>query len=416
MNAPRGKGEGRQRAGGGRRRTLLALCQVYPPDPTSVGQHVAGAAEEMVRRGWRAMVLTSRDGYDDPSKHYPPREIRNGVEIVRLPWCSFGKASLAIRVAGGLSFVFQCILQSLAIRHVDLVLVSTVPPMGSLAALAIGGMRRAPIKYWVMDLNPDQAVALGMARPDAVTVRMFDWLNRRILERAAAVIVLDRFMARRVNAKWDVSAKLTVLPPWPHDDYLESVPHASNPFRVEHGLAGKRVVMYSGNHGPNHPFSTILEAAACLRNESRLVFLFVGGGIGKKEVEAAGLPNVRSLPYQPLKTLRYSLSAADVHLVTMGVAVVGIVHPCKIYGAMTVARPILFLGPDESHIGDLLRRDGIGWSLRHGDVEGAVAFFRRLVDLPEEELAARGRRARALIESDLSEAILCGKFCDALER
>src|SRR2546426_11939478 len=108
--------------------------------------------------------------------------------------------------------------------------------------------------------------------------------------------------------------------------------------------------MYSGNHGPNNPFSTVLHAAARLQDEPGLVFMFTGGGVGKPEVEAAGLLNVRSLPYQPLEMLRYSLSAGDVHLVTMGEEVVGIVHPCKVYGAMAVARPVILLGPTDSHI------------------------------------------------------------------
>jgi colanic acid biosynthesis glycosyl transferase WcaI len=228
--------------------------------------------------------------------------------------------------------------------------------------------------------------------------------------------VLDRFMARRINAKRDVKDKLTVLPPWPLDDYLEPVPHELNFFRKEHGLDGKRVVMYSGNHGPNNPFSTILAAAARLKDEPRLVFMFIGGGVGKKEVETANLPNVRSLPYQPLEMLRHSLSAGDVHLVTMGDEVVGIVHPCKVYGAMAVARPILYLGPEQSHIGDLLRRESVGWSLRHGDVDGALAFFRRFVTMPEDELTERGRRARRLVESELSKSILCNRFCEVLER
>ncbi len=401
---------------GARRRTLVAQCQVYPPDPTSVGQHLAGAAEEMVRRGWRVIVLASCDGYDDPSRHYPARETRNGVEIVRLPWSSFGKSSLAARMAGGLSFVAQAALRSLLVDRIDLVLVSTVPPVSALAALVTGSLRRAPIKYWLMDLNPDQIVALGVAKPSSLPVRWLEWLNRRILSRAEDVVVLDRFMARRVKAKWDVDSKLSIIPPWPLDDYLEPVPHASNPFRAAHGLQDKFVVMYSGNHGPNNPFSTILEAAARLCDEPRLVFMFIGGGVGKKEVEAARLLNVRSLPYQPLESLRYSLSAADVHLVTMGNEVVGIVHPCKAYGAMAVERPIVYLGPEESHIGDLLRRESIGWPLRQGDVEGAVRLFRDLLTLPADHLRARGARARALIEAELSKAILCGRFCDVLER
>lgn len=409
MNTPRPKRDGR-------RRTLVVLCQVYVPDPASVGQQMAGAAEEMVRRGWRVIVLTSRDGYDDPSVHHAPREGLNGVEVVRLPWCSFGKSSLTIRVLGGLSFILQAILHSLVLGPIDVVLVSTVPPMGSLAALVIGRVRRAAIKYWVMDVNPDQIVALGHINPRAMPVRLFDWLNRQILARATDVIVLDRFMARRINAKLDVRHKLSIMPPWPLDDYLEPVPHESNPFRAAHGLQGKLIIMYSGNHGPTNPFSTILEAAAHLRDEPRLVFMFIGGGIGKKEVEAARLPNVLSLPYQPLATLRHSLSAGDVHLVTMGDKVVGIVHPSKIYGAMSVARPILFLGPADSHIGDLLHRQSIGWALRHGDVQGAVALLRRILAMPEDERVSLGLRGRALILSELSKPILCNRLCELLER
>ncbi len=402
--------------GGGPRRTLLAICQVYPPDPTSVGQQLADAAAEMARRGWRVVVVTARNGYDDPGLRYPPREVMDGVEVVRLPWCSFGKGSLASRVLGGLSFTLQSMLYGLTRVRPDVVLVSTVPPMGSLAGWMVARARRAALKFWVMDVNPDQIVALGQMGPRAWPVRLFDALNRRVLAAAADVVVLDRFMADRINAKLDVRRKLTVLPPWPVGEQPEPVPHADNPFRATHRLHDRLVVMYSGNHGPSNPFSTVLEAASRLRDEPRLAFLFVGGGVGKREVEAAGLPNVISLPYQPLATLHESLSAADVHLVTLGDDVVGIVHPCKVYGAMAVARPILFLGPPESHIGDLLRREPIGWSLRHGDIDGAVALLRGLLAMPERERMERGARGQALIRAELSRARLCGRLCDVLER
>jgi len=396
--------------------TLLVLSLSYVPDPAAVGQHMADAAVEMARRGWRVIVLTSRNGYDDPSVRYASSEIRDGVEVRRLPFCSFGKRSMMTRLLGGFSFVLQAIVRGLSLGQIDAVLVSTGPPMASLAALVIRWVRGAVLKFWVMDLNPDQLVALGRIRSSALPARLLDWLNRQVLARATDVVVLDRFMARRINAKRDVSDKLTIIPPWPLEDHLAPVAHADNPFRTAHGLEGKFVVMYSGNHGPSHPFATILSAAAHLRDERRLVFMFIGGGVSKGEVEAAGLPNVRSLPYQPLTALRYSLSAADVHLVTMGNEMVGVVHPCKVYGAMAVARPVLLLGPEASHVGDLMAREPIGWVLRQGDVEGAVRLLTTIVALPVEELVRRGERARALIDAELSKARLCGRLCDLLER
>jgi glycosyltransferase involved in cell wall biosynthesis len=147
-----------------------------------------------------------------------------------------------------------------------------------------------------------------------------------------------------------------------------------------------------------------------------LVFLFVGGGVGKKEVDEAAGPSIRSLPYQPLHELKYSLSAADVHLVTVGDSVVGIVHPSKVYGALAVARPVLLLGPEQSHVGELVGEYDIGWRVSHGDVDGAEQVLRQIAHTPAAELEAKGARAKALVSSRLSKAELCGRFCDVIER
>jgi colanic acid biosynthesis glycosyl transferase WcaI len=377
---------------------------------------MADAAAELVRRGHRVVVLTSDRGYDDPSVRYPRREVIEGVEVRRIPFASFGKRSMTVRLLGGVSFTFQAIFRGLALRPLHAVLVSTAPPMASVAAVAIAALRRLPLKYWVMDLNPDQVVALGLARENSLAARLLDRLNRLVLRRAADVVVLDRFMAERVNRKLEVGHKLSVIPPWPHEDHLEIVDHARNPFRQRQGLTGKRVVMYSGNHGPSNPITTILRAAERLRARPELVFLFVGGGVGKREVEDVAGPTIRSLPYQPLSELKYSLSAADVHLVTVGQAVVGIVHPSKVYGALAVGRPVLLVGPRASHVGELLDRHEIGWQVDHGDVDGAERILREIADMPRERLAAMGARARQLVASRLGKAELCGRFCDLLER
>src|SRR6185369_6534930 len=211
---------------------------------------------------------------------------------------SFGKSSIPVRLLGGTLFVGQVILRGGLTRGVDAILVSTSPPMGPWGAVVLGLLHRVPVKYWVMDVNPDQMIALGKLTSRSLPARIFDYVNRVVLRRASDVIVLDRFMAERINSKVDVSEKLTILPPWPAVDPDEVVSHAENSFRKEHGLEGKLVIMHSGNHGPSNPLTTIIEAGKRLCNDPRLVMLFVGGGIGKSEVEDAACPNIRSLPYQ----------------------------------------------------------------------------------------------------------------------
>jgi len=403
-------------------KTFLIISQVYVPDPASVGQHVADAAAEMARRGYRVIVYASARGYDDPSKRYPAREHLHGVEVRRLPLSSFGKGSIAVRLLAQWIFLAQAVVRGLFTRGLAGVMVSTSPPFCGVGGAIIGLFRRVPVKYWLMDLNPDQMVAMKIITERSLPARVFDAFNRFTLRRASDIVMLDRFMLERVERKGvPVKHKTAVMPPWPHEDELQSIPHQDNPFRATHRLNDPRrfVIMYSGNHSPANPLATLLDAAKRLESDPRLVVYCIGGGGGKKEVDdriAGGATNIVSLPYQPLDQIKYSLSAADVHVVSIGDAVVGIVHPCKVYGAMAVSRPLLLLGPDPCHVSDLIDQHRIGWRVRHGDVDGAERALRQMLDTPPEELAAMGTRAAAAIRDSLSKDALCGRFCDVLER
>jgi colanic acid biosynthesis glycosyl transferase WcaI len=369
-----------------------------------------------VNRGHQVTVITAINGYDDPSQSYSRKETVHGVRIVRLPWSSFGKRSVGVRVLGSLLFGVQATIRGLLVRRIDAVLGTTSPPLAPLAAIAISLIRRKPLKYWVMDLNPDQAVALGLVGKDSAIARLLSWMNRAALKRASDVVVLDHHMAERVNRKLNVSPKLHVIPPWAHVQLSEPIDHAQNRFRAEHGLEGKFVVMYSGNHGITTPLRTILEAAVRLRNHPRLQFLFVGGGLGKKDVDAVASGNIQSLPYQPAEGLEHSLSAADVHLVSIGNEFVGIIHPCKIYGALAVGRPVIVLGPAAHHARSLMDTAHVGWQVDHGDVDGMVALLERLAEEPPSHMTHIGRTARSLTEGALSKKAICGRVAAVIER
>jgi hypothetical protein len=203
-------------------------------------------------------------------------------------------------------------------------------------------------------------------------------MSRVSLRRARKIIALDRFMRDRIVAKGIAPDKIAVIPPWSHDDEVRFDPEGRARFRTEHGLEDKFVVMYSGNHSPVHPLETLLQAAERLATEgavvSPVVFCFVGGGSEwrriKQRTEGRGqrtqdrsspLPAPRSLPapvlclpYQPLNQLAGSLSAADLHVVVMGDAMLGLVHPCKIYNILSVGAPVLYIGPRPSHITDIM--------------------------------------------------------------
>ena len=196
------------------------------------------------------------------------------------------------------------------------------------------------------------------------------------LKRAAVVVALDRFMKDRIQAKGIPAEKVVVVPPWSHDDSVRFDPAGREEFRANYKLSDKFVVMYSGNHSQCHPLETLLQAAERLAENESVAFCFVGGGSEfvkvKQRARDRGLLNVVCIPYQSIEKLSGSLSAADLHVVVMGEPYVGIVHPCKIYNVLAVKRPFLYIGPNESHVTDIIGQSD-AYVSSHGDVEGVVA-------------------------------------------
>lgn len=398
---------------------LVVISQVYAPDPAAVGQHITDAAEAMASRGWRVVVYTARRGYDDPSRTYPKRELRNGVLVRRLSFSSLGKRSIAIRLLGGMLFLVQAVCSAMFIRRATVVLVSTSPPFAHVAGLMLRTLRSFPFVWWVMDVNPDQLLAAGRLQPSSVLARLLDTANRAALRRASAIIVLDRFMKQRMLAKAACEERLQTIRPWAHNPPAAEPKATVNLFRRQHGLDDAFVVMYSGNHAIQHPLETLLDAAERLQDDLTVRFVFVGGGAGKKLVEErirGGLRNIHSLPFQPRESLATSLAAADVHVVSMADNVVGIVHPCKIYGALAAGRPILFFGPRQSHVGDLLAGAPYGMVIAHGDAEGTIQAIRDLQSLAPAARAELGQAAReSFAAMDAREKPLAS-VCDVLCR
>ena len=352
---------------------ILLLNQAFYPDVVSTAQHLSDLAEILAQAGHQVTVLCSSRGYDHPEVRLPRRALWKGVEIIRLRCSGLGKRARWRRAMDFATFLVSCSLQLLGMRRFDLVVALTSPPLISALGAAFVKLKGGKLVFWVMDLNPDEAIAAGWLQQGSLVQKFLSVLLRFSLRASTHVIALDSFMKRRLAAKGIPPDRISVIPPWSHDEAVSFDPAGRSHFRTRHRLEGKYVVMYSGNHSPCHPLDTLLEAARGLAADARIVFCFVGGGSEFEKVRrfatAYGLANILQLPYQPLNELAASLSAADLHVVVMGDAFVGIVHPCKIYNILGIGGPVLYIGPDNSHIARILCRDlgtSRARSARHG--------------------------------------------------
>jgi colanic acid biosynthesis glycosyl transferase WcaI len=354
---------------------ILFLNQTFYPDVASTAQHLSDLAVALTERGHDVTVVCSQRAYDTPKERYRRREVWLGVQIRRIASFGFGKNARWRRAADFGSFLANCMIHLAALPRYDMVVAMTSPPLISWLGAVFARIKGDRFVFWIMDLNPDQAVAAGWLRPNSWTTKVLRAMLHHGLRQAAAVVVLDRFMADRIAAKGVDPEKISTLPPWSHDHVVRHDIEGRDHFRKEHGLDGKYVVMYSGNHSPCHPLSTLLEAAKTLRDRPDIVFCFVGGGSEFQTVQRFAaqheLQNIVTAGYQPLNRLSASLSSADLHVVVMGDPFVGVVHPCKVYNIRTLGIPYLYIGPKYSHVSDL----DPACAARHGDIASVVSHI-----------------------------------------
>jgi glycosyltransferase involved in cell wall biosynthesis len=164
--------------------------------------------------------------------------------------------------------------------------------------------------------------------------------------------------------------------------------------RVRLGWTGKFIALYSGNLGLAHDFDTLVEAVRVLK-DGAIQFVFAGEGpqLGSVREVMSPFSHVSFLPPQPRSDLGSFLAAADAHLVTVRAGLSGLVVPSKIYGILAVGRPVLYVGPEESEVAQLLRSSQAGVAVKNGD---AAKLADSLLSLAGDAIKARtmGDRAR----------------------
>jgi len=365
-------------------------------------------------------VVTSRQRYEEPGASLPAADTQNGVRIHRVWTSRFGRHKLLGRTADYLSFYLSAgwLLFGI-VKPGDTVVAKTDPPLISVVAAMVARWRGGRLVNWVQDVFPETAMALGVEGVSGWLGRALQRVRDASLRQAAVNVALGEKMAGYLVGRGGRRDRTEVIHNWVDDDSIVPTPPGQNRLREQWGLAGKFVVGYSGNMGRAHEFETILEAAAQLRSETDIVFLFVGGGNQKayleRETAERGLDQVLFKPYQDRALLPESLGIADVHLVSLRPELEGFVLPSKFYGVAAAGRPVIFIGDPDGEIGGILRSAHCGAAIRPREPVELAKLLRTLRD--DGDLRREwGRSARRLIDRRFSRKQAMSLWSGVLSR
>ena len=376
---------------------LFFINRFFHPDQSATAQLLTDLAVGLATYGIGVTVLTGRLGYLGGETAVPCEEQYKGVTVRRVWSTRFGRQSTLGRLFDYLSFYLASAWAAVQTKDVDCVVVLSDPPILSVQAVLLGRLKGWKTVCWLQDVFPEIAVRAGTLR-EGLRARLFRWAANWSLRSSDRVIVVGRCMERCLLAFGLQRDRVVLIPNWADGDHLTPVAPEDNWFRKQHGLEGQIVVMYSGNLGVVHETEALIPLIHYLQGMREVCFLFVGEGQGKTRLQnwvcQERLENVRFLGYQNKEHLRYSLSAGDIHLVTLRSEMEGLSVPSKMYGIMAVGRPVVFIGPDGSEVASLIRESGCGEVFFPQESEKAALAILHLAQdyRRRESLGSAGRR------------------------
>ena len=356
---------------------IIFLNRFYWPDEPATAQLLTDLAEALPPRGHDVMVITS--GRDRTAARM---ETRREVQIRRVS-VSRGTGLGLLRKA--LDFAAYHWGAALLLRRIarpgDLVVALTDPPLIGVTAWLATRRHRVRLIHWVQDIYPELAIELAGQRwlTPLKAARNAAWRG------AARCVTLGRDMGELLRHEGVSPSQLVVIPNWPP---------AGVDLDVDGGLARKRawgadgkfVVGYSGNLGRVHDVQAIIDLAAALRDVPEIAFVIVGQGAQRDAMEQAargrGLANMAFHRPAARASLAASLAGADVHLVTLRPGCQRLVYPSKVYGVAAVARPVVFIGPEESGLAREIRANDMGLVASRERVPALAAELRVLARNP----------------------------------
>lgn len=403
---------------GSRSLRVVVLCPHFAPDTAPTGAVMTRIVEELAARGHELHVVTALPWYrahaveDGWGGRLWRTERTTWGSVTRVhPMGGRSKSNVSRRAIGFL--VFTALVGILAIRaggrprRVDAVLSMSPPLTLGLTGCAVARLRGGRSTFNVQDVFPDAAVETGAITNGAI-VAAARWLERMTYRASDDIVLLSDDLRDNVAAKVPEQVKrLRVVPNFVDTSTITPM-NSDTPYRRALDAGDAPVVMYAGNVGYSQSLGLVLAAAAALPSAC---FVVNGDGSARAALErdAAHLPNVRFVGYQPVDRLSEVLASAEVHVVPLRAGLGRVSVPSKTYSILAAGRALVAAVDPGTEIPRMIEASGAGICVPPDDEARFIAAIARLLN-DADARARMGNAARRWVEAHASPASVAERY------
>lgn len=404
---------------------IVFVINYFYPDYASTGQLLTELCLDL-QNEFDITVIAAQPGYSGEGvkkqKKFEMDTLEN-LKIIRISLPKVNKNSKLSRIKYIFTYFFMASIAVFKEKGVDAIYTISQPPvLGGLIGSIGKFIKKTKHIYNIQDFNPEQAMAVSYTNKQFI----FDWakkIDKLNCKHSDLVIVVGNDMKQTLEKRFnhiDVP-KHVVINNWTNEIDIVPMEKTIQPiknFLNENNLDHKFIVMYSGNIGLYYDLENIIKVTKHFKEYSDLAFVFIGEGAMKEQmqnfVDQGNINNVHFLPYQPKEFIKYSINAADVHLVVNQKGIKGVSVPSKIYGVMAAGKPILGVLEKDSEAEFLISKSKCGVTVEPQDYQGVIENIEYLYNLRKEELTNMGYKGRAYLDEHLKREISINKYREVL--
>jgi glycosyltransferase involved in cell wall biosynthesis len=245
----------------------------------------------------------------------------------------------------------------------------------------------------IYDLYPDVLYEYKIFKKNSFLIRKWEEINKNVFNNAYRLITIGEGMKDKISNYVDKD-KIEIISCWTDSEFLKPLSKEKNKFIEQFNLQEKFLVVYSGNLGVTHDVEVLVYLAE-ISTRADLFFLIIGEGDKKKFlidlIRDKNLLNILLLPWQPVDMLPFSLSAADLAVVTLGKGASLMSVPSKMYDTMAVGSPLLIISEPDAEMVKIIELHKIGRAFTKDNTIEMLRFIDKLMDDKDYYLSLRDR-------------------------
>jgi len=397
---------------------LLFLNRCFYPDVEATGQLLTELCENL-EDDFEIHVICGNPLYRKTKTRGLVNKTQYGkITIWRTNNTTLPKKYFLARFINLFSYYILCFFWSFFIKKVDCVIAETDPPLLASVAYVYSRVRHSGFIYYSQDIWPDVGI-VNKRMTNPILTKILGVANGFLYNKSTKIIVPGRDMKKRLEEKNDIpSYKIEVVENWADPSKVFPICREDNTFIKKYSLENKFVVMYSGNIGLSQDLENIIHLADMFKEHKDIVFVLIGDGALKEKLKnmsiSLGLKNIKFLPYQDRKDLKFSLNAADIHLIPLKKGMKGIIVPSKVYGIMASGKPYIAAVDENSEIDRIVKEFHCGIVVKPSDV-GELEKASLWAYRNQEEIKTMGEKGRKALENHYTKEICTKKFKKIVE-